>query len=242
MITLAKDLEKLSPGDAAAVRIACLFDCYYNVLPSVQFWKQTDINGEVLAYISKSENNITLFAEKNADFEELKSFIFKTGGRLFCGGDNLRSLNTGLYSRCGEELIFKGNGIKDSGFTDNPDMKSLHAALSKEFETADYETFYADVFYRRRKARIHFSTYQEDGKTAASAMTTAESENCAVIGGVFTDIDRRGEGLGKRAVLSICEKLSDKTVLVCARDADVVGFYKKCGFESHGLWTETEIY
>ena len=249
MISVLEEIKDLPAGGAAAVRIACLFDCYHGVLPSAMFWKQTDADGKITAYISKSENSVTLSAWKYADFEELRAFLMSLGGKLFCSGDNHRELKLNMNSRCGEELRLvnlppKGNnnGEKTVNFTEQPDMKSLHAALRREFEMPDFETFYADVFYRRRKGRIHFFTGQSDEITVSSAMTTAESGPSAAIGGVITDENFRGQGLGSEAVTGLCRRLGKKEIFVCAKNSGVVDFYKKCGFEVSGLWTETEIY
>lgn len=236
-------LEKMPVGfeeDIAFIRTESLFKCYFGIIPSVRFFCQK--NGErITAVISKSDGVINLSADECADFEELLAFVYSLSGRLFCSYRTLLRLETGLPYVCGDIMRYVKEGKEKASDGTSPDIKSLYSGMKQEFELPSFEDFYTDIFYRRRQNGVHFCFTDEEGFVISSAMTVAESENSAIIGGVFTRDEHRKKGLGLKNVKGLCEILDKENIYVMIRDPHLCEFYARAGFERSGIWTETEI-
>lgn len=240
MITPLEELPLGFEEDIAFIRIASLYKTYYNVIPNVRFFEQK--NGQrVTAVISKADGVINLCASTAADFEELRAFVFSLSGRLFCSDETLRLLDTGLNYWCGDIMRLESKIDTQQDVTYTPDIKTLYFGMKQEFELPAFEDFYTDIFYRRRADNLHLCAVQEDTFVISSAMTVAESDDAAIIGGVFTRDEHRRKGYAKRTVKGLCSVLDKKNIYLLIRDPSLCGFYEGIGFRKTGIWTETEI-
>ncbi len=240
MITPLETLPLGFEEDIAFIRISSLYKSYFGVIPNVRFFEQK--NGQrVTAVISKADGVINLCASSAADFEELKAFVFSLSGRLFCSDETHRLLDMGLSFWCGDIMKLRYPQTAVGGVTYTPDVKTLYLGMKQEFELPSFEDFYTDIFYRRKADNVHFCAIEQESFVISSAMTVAESEHSAIIGGVFTRDEHRKQGLAKRAVKGLCASLDKENIYLLIRDPSLCGFYENIGFEKTGIWTETEI-
>jgi hypothetical protein len=79
---------------------------------------------------------------------------------------------------------------------------------------------------------------EEDGQLLATALTNAETEHLAMIGGVFTKPAARGRGLSQMVCSALCQELftvGRQPVLYWGKPA-AGAVYRKLGFRPNGQW------
>lgn len=227
-------------GSILGTRIACYALTYGFDKDFLMLWGDKTENG-FCCVAAKFENAVTVLANSDANFEELKEFIG------IIGADSL-TMNTGVA----EMLNFKEYDVKkgfkyiDEGSctyiadnTDEADLKEIYSLISEaipgSFKSSQeaYLTFLSDFTFRQRRGYAKAKCIHHDGTVVSSAITSAQSETEALMSGVACNESYRKYGYGKRTVLSLANELksSGKTVYVIALNSSAEGFYKHIGFE-----------
>ncbi len=122
-------------------------------------------------------------------------------------------------------------------------LQTLYTFLQPFFEDLPpFEAWYLDVSYRTRHNLCRHATITENGLIASSAMTVAEWQGGALLGGVATAPDQRRRGYAGRCVLSLTAALQamGKTVWICPYNPSAQRLYESLGFREHSTVTVIE--
>jgi ribosomal protein S18 acetylase RimI-like enzyme len=95
-----------------------------------------------------------------------------------------------------------------------------------------YLSFLSDLTYKSRRGLARCKGIISDSELTSSVITSAETENAALLSAVACSSEARGMGLGKRTVLTMADELKkeNKKVFVIALNSSAEGFYEKIGF------------
>lgn len=92
--------------------------------------------------------------------------------------------------------------------------------------------------------RIFF--IEKEDKVISCALTQRESSNAALVGGVYTLPDHRGQGLSQACVGTMCHVLQQENKTPCLfyqqSNQEARMLYSKLGFVYHGDWIVAEIH
>ena len=122
-------------------------------------------------------------------------------------------------------------------------LRDLYPFLQPFFDDLPpFEAWYLDVSYRTRHDLCRHAAITDNGVIASSAMTVAEWQNGALLGGVATAPDYRRRGYAGRCVLSLTADLQNrgKTVWICPYNQSAQRLYESLGFRLHGTVTVIE--
>lgn len=192
---------------------------------------------KVTAALSVLNGNAVLYSNGSSDFEELESFINATDfNTLLTDASSVKMLGFSDFKKK-QALVFSADTPK-SELLGTADYRQVYSLLCECFpheyvrEKEHYLEWLSDITFRSRQNLARVRSVFDGGGLCSNALTVAETDKTAVIGGVCCKAEKRGLGLGKKAVLSIVSELLDekKNVFVLANDDVAEGFYKKIGF------------
>ena len=125
---------------------------------------------------------------------------------------------------------------------ETPPFREIYAVLSDTFDNIPrFDSWYVDASHRVRHGCCHIVGEYVDKTLAAVAMTVAETEDVALIGGVATLPDYRGRGLATSCITQLISQLSQKTLFIAPSSDDSARLYKKLGFVPFGTWAEVTL-
>jgi predicted GNAT family acetyltransferase len=77
-----------------------------------------------------------------------------------------------------------------------------------------------------------------EGRIVSAALTNTETQNLAMIGGVYTPLDYRYQGYASACMFAICQDLTadGKEACLCCDDPVAEGIYRRLGFKKIGYW------
>lgn len=196
----------------------------------LEHWVQLEDN-KPRAVISRMDGNITIFCENVND--ELLEFIEAVGyNTVFADKELFPQYWSG-------EVLMKFVRKPETEISDNidftPTIREIYSVLERcrgeGFEIPDFDSFYPDMSHRVRHNLSRILAYRLDGQAIACCMTSAETNNCAIISGVACLPEYRGKGYASRLIAKIAESLGKRDIFVFCRE-ELVGFYSRLGFSS----------
>lgn len=104
-----------------------------------------------------------------------------------------------------------------------------------------FDVWYADVFHRFRHGSCHLCGVEREGTPVSVAMTVAETEGAALIGGVATAEAFRGCGFAASGVEALCrtlKKQGKQEILLAPKNESLIKWYATLGFVPCGTWGE----
>jgi predicted GNAT family acetyltransferase len=86
------------------------------------------------------------------------------------------------------------------------------------------------------QGRIFVTT--AEGRIVSAALTNTETQELAMIGGVYTPMDFRYQGYASACMVALCQDLvaDGKEACLCYDDPVAEGIYRRLGFEKIGYW------
>lgn len=235
MISLVSDgifFDNL-PADPFCARITALFDTYGSKYSFAMFWIQDDGR----AAISRIDGSITVYADENADFEELSEFLKVVGySDIICNETVSEKLK---LEKTDSSYIVKYSACRSAdknGILIDYDKKEIYSLLcSCGFSMGSYNAFLADFCSRLNKKTALLSAIEDEDGLCASASALFCGRKSTLLGAVATKKDKRGRGYAERLVRFLAEKSRGEVFLFCRNDG-LAKFYEKCGFEACGRW------
>ena len=238
-----KELEKFLSDGIISLRILSYIKAYGFERYFLKFWYSYDENG-INAVISLFENSVLVKTNIKADFSELCAFLsmlsFET---LSCEADTAYLLGFEKYTTK-QGYVYSG---ESSDFTsksiDETRLKAVYNLISERIPDSfndskeAYFSFLSDFTFRARRNLARGKCIYENDILAACAVTSAETEDKALLSGVATSEDFKGGGYGKKVVLSLVNELQKfgKSAYVIALNDSAQGFYEHVGFEKDSL-------
>lgn len=224
-----KYLDKPNPF---ACRILSQLLAYGTGERFLEHWVQLE-GDRPTAAISRIDGNMTVFCEKAN--EELTEFINAVGfGTILADKHVFPQYWSGeavMRLACKAEIkATEGNGTE---IEQNPTIREVYSVLERcrgaGFEVPDFDSFYPDMSHRVRHGLARIFALRVGGQAVACCMTSAETENCAIISGVACLSEYRNRGYASRIVIDMIGSLGDREVFVFCREK-LLGFYNKMGF------------
>lgn len=212
----------------------------YGSLPCVQTWVQ-DKN----AVIQTVDDSAVIFANTNADFDEIAEFLPFCGAKtVFTSYENaaklrLNVMESGIILRKSRTTAHS----PPSGITRQyyPDYSRIHSLLYNcGFTLPNRDDFAADLSLRLRNdtARIFCNN-----NYTALCIVGCETAKSAIISAVAVSPDIRRHGLGSDVLTSACSSLENEQKQVYLyREIDKnEDFYLKNGFTEIGSFASCKI-
>ncbi|MGN0463703.1 MAG: GNAT family N-acetyltransferase [Acutalibacteraceae bacterium] len=237
----ADEVLRFCSGNAVGARVGALLRAYGNGYGFAMFWEQLK-NGNITAAVGKTDGNITVCADENADFEELGEFVRAIGfTALFSDADTAIRL-TGS-AETGDILRFCGGGARADNVAFDVEPAALYGLLCSvngaQAVGAGYLPWLSDIMFRKSRDMLRSVGVYENGRLISCALTSAETAEDAVISGVATDAAFRGRCLAKSCVETLAAQLMEKgkkNIFVMTKNQELTGYYEKLGFETVGRW------
>ncbi|UOQ84064.1 GNAT family N-acetyltransferase [Gracilibacillus salinarum] len=218
-----------------------------------ELWGQFE-NEKLIAILLRYEQNYIPFSEQAYDVQGFAEIINNAGGRLEISGlkyiieplkplikREVKKLHETYYAKCSaisyeveQERLLQVSYLQASEYKDNVDMlRSI----------PEFEGGYFSVEARKREAEDKTGrTYivrNEQGTMVASASSTAENSQSAMIVGVGTRPAYERQGYATLCMEKLCSELLAEGKSLCLfYDNPAAGnIYKRMGFEDIGFWT-----
>lgn len=255
LMRLSQMLKRLENGDiaktvlflgddAVSVRIKSFLLVYKCDYSFCEGWAQFDDENTVTGVLLKLNGVCTLSFSESADTEEIKALLRFIGfSSLFLNKDCAELL--GLKSdSCGDILACEKIICGDFEAESFTDMKKAFAMISEnEGESIvklDYLEWLSDFTFKSNRRAARLCAINENGAPVSFAMTSAETENAAIVSGVFTDKERRNQGLGERVLKALSKSLfeDNKKIYIMTATDEMSRYYEKRGFHKVDRWCE----
>lgn len=228
--------------DAVSVRIKGNLSVYKTEYAFAEFWAQYDENEKITAVLSKINGECTLVFSDGANKAEIIAFLNFVGyNSLFLDAQKADALGICPDSQ-GDILCFDGNTQESPSADDSADMKAVFELISenegKNVIKLDYLEWLSDFTFKSNRDAARLKALTRDGTLVSFAMTSAETENSAIISGVFTKENCRRQGMGKRVLTALCQTLVEKNkkVYILTAEKKMTAYYEKAGFKKVGRW------
>ena len=228
-------VKKLSEGSLLGTRILCYALCYGFDKSFVDFWANENV------VVARFENAFTIKALPDADFDELREFIDILGATEIVTDKNTAealgfndfTVKSG-YRYVGENCVYD-----DVSDVNEELMFQLYSIISEAIPDSfcrdrdSYLSFLSDYMYRKRRGYSRAYGVFVGDKLVSTAITSAETDDSAIISGVACDEGYRKFGYGKKTVLTSASLLNkeNKNVYVIALNDSAKGFYEHIRFE-----------
>lgn len=151
---------------------------------------------------------------------------------------------TGFPQRNTGAVLAAPADLRPTGSTEPLSPRPLYTVLEAAFgsEAPPFEGFYVDLSHRLRHGCGRTVGVTVDGEAVACALTVAETETAAVIGGVATRPEHRRRGYAKACVTALTAALQaeHKRVLIAPHGNETKTLYAGWGFVPAGTWGEAE--
>lgn len=215
-----------------------------------QFWGDFDERRQLRGIINRYMTGWVIYGEPNADWGGLAGVMDShtvVAGRLQDNPVGIDSLMPFLKNyRVSQRSIQSFMALSQGEFAPAPpreDIKIRRATLSDVTALVD---FYADAGHMSRSTkgvsqpiehtRLWFAEHQ--GEICSAALTNAETDDAAMIGGVYTPEKFRNRGYSYSVCSQLCADLSaagKRPILYWETPAAGV-VYKRLGFRKIGDW------
>lgn len=227
-------------GGIISVRISSYISAYGFDREFVKFWASMSEN-DIKAVISQFENTLLIEMQNDADTDEIIAFVAMLSPETI-------SCTKETADKLGFTDFIEKQGYKYSGnFAAMPlaeeisevDIKEVYTLISDNIPNSfpsskeAYLSFLSDYTYRKRRGFARGKCIHENERIVSCAVTSAESQNEALLSGVACDKNLRKGGYGKRTVLTLANELKNenKEVYVIALNESAQGFYEHIGFK-----------
>ncbi len=231
MIEAVKELRDFE-NTVLAARVEALERSYGETVGIERFTAAE--SGTVTAIIGGMDGSFAVEAYDGCDFSELSEFLsfkragvicsLETAGHLKCKAITEAALSE-LTASHGTTVSSKHHG-KISAIYD-----TLCFGLDGDISLPPFPLWYSDFCIRFNHLAAEYALL--DGAVAVSGFMT---ERAALITGIAVDPNKRGQGLGSKALSVLCENIRAKfpESRIFALTDGATGFYLKNGFSHIG--------
>lgn len=244
MIRLANEMDFTRElASESALRICALKRAYGLDVPFIRFF--ADEEGSIAAvmdgfcvahFAAQVTEEWCIFFRMNPDIHTIHS---DEPAITFIANKFQLPYECGLIWRL--ENASSENTLQETKAQDVP-LRDLYRLLSDVFDDmTPFDGWYVDVSHRVRHGCCHIAIASEDTRMVSAAMTVAETETAALIGGVATLPDYRRRGAASRCIRDLIAALPQKELFIAPSDDDAARLYKTFGFVPWGTWAELSL-
>lgn len=234
--------------DPFGCKIASLALAYGLETTFAGFWIQTNEKERITAVLSKLEDTAVLYAQNQADAEEIRNFLSIAGVQMLLYPPQRISLSRLVTQSNGP--VMRLTAIPPQPVLrveHNPPLREMHALLcacaKPGFVPPSFPPFYVDMSHRIRHNTARTVGIRTDGRLCSCACTISETEISAVLGAVATHPKEQRRGLGKAAVSALSWELREEgkdVYLLRSQDENQL-FYENIGFTDYDIWEEAAV-
>lgn len=227
-------------------RILSTAAAYGTELPFAQFWLQFSDDNKPIASISKLDSALTLCTSSSCDYKELKDFIGILDVKdILCNFQTAKVLNFQI-ERHGEIMVYYNTPkTVRTDSEEPPRLKEVYELLcacrTETFIPPEFEPFYLDMSHRIRHGAASIAGVRRDGALVSCAMTSAQTQEAAVLSAVAAHPDFQKQGFGRLAVNTLISQLPQKLCFLFRAENENEAFYRSLHFESYGEWAELNL-
>ncbi len=218
------NLPSIDFGGIPMLRINALFNTYGE---KAEIYVQ-ETYGEVTAFFGGAGSGFSLCANEKADYSELDEFFAFLGAEVFCESDTAQKLSPKSKRFCN---IMRLSGDLE-GAVSHSKIGEVYNALSKgadgDIELPPFDLWYTDFCIRFNHTAAEYALLEN-----AVAVCGFMTQKASLITGVAVDPQKRGKGLGKKAVADLVTAIKEKyknSEIYAACTDEKLPFYEKCGF------------
>lgn len=210
-------------------------------------------NGKLIAILLRYNQNYIPYSEQQYDLKGFAEIINSNPNRIEISGlkhlieplqsfinREVRQSNETFYAKCtalrykvNKEIIRKVSHLKPSEYRENIEM----LALIPEFAMSNFSVASRERAEKYKTGRTYL-VRNEQGIMAASASSTAENSQSAMIVGVGTRPGFERRGFATLCMEKLCSELLAEGKSLCLFYSNPVAgnIYKRIGFKDIGLW------
>lgn len=239
MIRLTETLPAPAEENLLLFRARALWECY-GAVPFIRYYVGDSgsaaaiLDGQAIVYAVPEER------EELAWFTAMQPDI----GSVLTDTATAEAIAQRWGSSVREYRVMRHDGLPLAGETlSHVSPRDLYAFLQPIFPgLSPFDVWYPDVCYRERHGFCRHAVVCEDGRLVSSAMTVAEWQGGALIGGVATAPTHRRRGLAGRCVSSLTATLQQegRQVYICPKNEGAERLYTALGFAVCGRIAQTE--
>ncbi len=228
MIRWVDELPELSGHALPVQRIRAWWQCYGNV-SFIRYYigEQGSVaavmDGQALAYAVQDEREeVSLFLSMQPDI-----------GFVLADMDTTAAVADVWNTATTEIPVMRCTTPQTELLTESLSPRVLYAFLQPIFPSLPpFDVWYPDVCYRERHGFCRNIAYLEKGQPVSAAMTVAEWDGGALIGGVATAPTHRRRGLASQCVGSLTARLQQqgRQVYICPKNEEAQRVYTDLGF------------
>ena len=228
-----------------ATRVKGLLKAYGDYPNLYNFWFQNDEKNEnnITAYIIRYGGEFIVDLSLNLNFEQFNEIIdmckMAGGTCIMCRKTDfcdITNSETGIVMKLDRLKI--NNKLNKFIFTEDVNLtdyyKTLQENNSDKFTVPNFEDFYVDLHHRLRKQSAKILGLYDNSKLISCCTATAVHNSSAVLAGVATLPDYKGQGYGTAVVTEMCYRLINKDIInifLQRNSNENYSFYNKIGFE-----------
>ncbi|MGN0558051.1 MAG: GNAT family N-acetyltransferase [Acutalibacteraceae bacterium] len=246
---ITDSLNSLNCDNPYMCRIMSVYNAYGANMSFSDFWCQYDDKNKVSSAVCRIDNQVTLYTTENSDIAEIADFIaFLKPFSILC--DDSIGLKLDSYSKqSGMVLKYNSDSVKNKSeqsikVIKNPDIKKLYILLKstdfENFTNVDFESFYLDLSHKIRHSCARAYAVFDGDKIISCAVVPFETQDCAIINAVATDINYRRKGIASSLLKSIISELQseNKSIYIYREMNKNTKFYKGLNFCEKSVWSE----
>ena len=228
MIRLTECLPELQGEALPLYRIRALWECYVYV-PFLRYYVGENgsaaaiLDGQAIVYATETEREeMALFVSMQPDIISLLADV-----------PTAQAVAAQWGTAVNEVPVMRCETPQTAETISRLSPRELYAFLEPIFPgLPPFEGWYMDVCYRERHGFCRNVAVIEGDRAVSAAMTTADWQGGALIGGVATDPAYRRQGLAARCVGTLAAQLQkeDRQVYICPKNDGARRVYTALGF------------
>ena len=231
----------LQKNEVYACRVSCLLESFGLRFDFARFYLQLDDSETAVSAIVKYYSDVTVVLTEKSRLSEIEEFIGFLGcAGLFsrpplCSAEDIGVVMKRRRSLSAEKTYVSCIPVgKERTLSFSPPLRDVWCLLDScredGLDVPDYEDFLPDMSHKLRHGTALCAGVFSGDQLLACAMTVAQSEECAVIGGVAVRRDSRRQGLGRACIEALCSRLGERNVYIIRQHGRNREFYEALGF------------
>lgn len=230
------------PSDSPIVGRIC---AYYRAYGAGHDFCKFYIGGHCL--IMRYESELLIYADENADFDELLFFVQTQGNCVITASEELSGIFQKQRGYTAEKLYKMSRRADCNHSYVTAELSEDYSAVGEVIKDSfglygeAYDSWYADICHRVRHGVSKIAVIKKEGKIVAACVIMYQNGGESFLSDICVKSGYRRQGLG-RGILCAAENLcdADRLSLVCGEEN--IGFYRRCGFEIAGTLYRAEKY
>lgn len=228
MIRLCEEDPQLQGESLLLYRVHALWECY-GAVPFIRYYRGDEgsavaiLDGQAVVYAVEGEREeLAWFLAMQPDITSVLADA-ETAAMVAAQWD---------MTVC-EFPVMRADAPQIVSVSERFSPRELYAFLQPIFPSlAPFDSWYPDVCYRERHGFCRNVGIRDNGTAVCSAMTVAEWDGGALIGGVATAPTHRRRGLAGRCVGTLTALLQNegRTVYICPKNEGAQRVYASLGF------------